>query len=226
METEELIDKCRNGNETAYRHLYNAYYHKIVGICVKIVGDSMVAEELAHDAFILAFSKIDQLKDPKRFGQWLSSISSNVALRYLNRNADKRTIPFSRLQEDEVSMRTETEDDYEQWERQPSIEVIMAAIDGLPEGYRNVFRLSVIQEMSHKEIAEILGIAAHSSSSQLTRAKKLLRQLLSNYWILLMLLVLQPLTYFLLRQKEVNIHRHIVGKNNEIVQSFHVFRYL
>lgn len=83
----------------------------------------------------------------------------------------------------------------------------MAAIDNLPDGYRTVFKMSVIQGMSHTEIAEILGIAAHSSSSQLTRAKKLLRKSLSSYWALLLALLMLPIIFLLFRQttKKENI---------------------
>ena len=76
---------------------------------------------------------------------------------------------------------------------------LMAAVDALPNGYGQVFRLAVIEEMSHKEIAEIMGIAAHSSSSQLTRAKKMLQKSLAHYWLLWLLPLLLPVTYFLLR---------------------------
>ena len=76
---------------------------------------------------------------------------------------------------------------------------LMAAVDALPNGYGQVFKLSVIEEMSHKEIAEIMGIAAHSSSSQLSRAKKMLQKTLAHYWLLWLLPLLLPIAYFLFK---------------------------
>lgn len=67
MDLKELITQCRNGNGIAITKLYNIYYPKTVRVCRKIVGNHMTAEELAHDAFILALSKIDQLNNPLRF---------------------------------------------------------------------------------------------------------------------------------------------------------------
>lgn len=67
MEMERVIGAARVGDQQAIAKLYNAYSHKVLGICYSIVGNRAVAEELAHDAFVLAFSKLDQLKTPNRF---------------------------------------------------------------------------------------------------------------------------------------------------------------
>ena len=91
-EIEELVNRGLNGNQHALSLLYNAYSHKMEKVCVKVVGDQMIAQELVHDAFILAFSKLNQLQNPRRFEQWLTSITSNVALRYINRNNTPQSI--------------------------------------------------------------------------------------------------------------------------------------
>lgn len=199
MEIEELINQGLQGNEKALNQLYSIYSHKMVGICVKIVGNHMIAEELAHDAFILAISKLDQLQNPKRFDSWLSCITSNVARRYLEQHRNTQTVPFSQISEDEIHQIEQSEN--APMPPLPPLETILSAIDSLPNGYSKVFRMSVIQEMSHAEIANILGIAAHSSSSQLARAKKMLRKMLANYWSLLLLLLISlPFIYLFVRQ--------------------------
>lgn len=204
MDLKELITQCRNGNGIAITKLYNIYYPKTVRVCRKIVGNHMTAEELAHDAFILALSKIDQLNNPLRFESWLSSISKNVALKYINRTKPIHTISLDEIPYNELD-KSLSQDSTEF--SIPPINSLMAAIDNLPDGYRTVFKMSVIQGMSHTEIAEILGIAAHSSSSQLTRAKKLLRKSLSSYWALLLALLMLPIIFLLFRQttKKENI---------------------
>ena len=78
-------------------------------------------------------------------------------------------------------------------------------IDRLPKGYGQVFRLSVFEGMSHKEIADILGIEPHSSSSQLARAKKMLRKMMLQYWAAILLLILMPLAFFLFRKGDTTV---------------------
>ena len=89
-------------------------------------------------------------------------------------------------------------------EEQQSIELglLLSAIESLPKGNQEVFKLSVLDGLSHKEIGELLGINPHSSSSQLFRAKKMLRTILINYWMLLLLPILIPVyVYFITRDK-------------------------
>ena len=77
------------------------------------------------------------------------------------------------------------------------LDEVMRMIDRLPEGYAKVFRLSVFEGLSHKEIAALLGIEPHSSSSQLTRAKKMLQKSLVRYWMLWLLPLLLPVAFYL-----------------------------
>lgn len=216
MDIEELINKGLKGDEKSLNQLYSIYSHKMVGICVKIVGNRMIAEELAHDAFILAISKLNQLQNPKRFDSWISCITSNVARRYLEQHHSNQTIPFSEISEEEIMQVEQPEE--APMRPLPPLETILSAIDSLPNGYSKVFRMSVIQDMSHAEIANILGIAAHSSSSQLARAKKMLRKILANYWSLLLLLFisLPAVILFVFHHQETTISTTLSTPKQEI----------
>lgn len=216
MDIEELINKGLKGDEKSLNQLYSIYSHKMVGICVKIVGNRMIAEELAHDAFILAISKLNQLQNPKRFDSWISCITSNVARRYLEQHRSNQTIPFSEISEEEIMQVEQAEE--APMRPLPPLETILSAIDSLPNGYSKVFRMSVIQDMSHAEIANILGIAAHSSSSQLARAKKMLRKILANYWSLLLLLFisLPAVILFVFHHQETTISTTLSTPKQEI----------
>ena len=193
MDIEELIERWRQGDETALGSLYGAYHRQMTGICQHIVGNQQVAEELAHDAFLLAFAKMNQLHNPNRFEAWLKSITTNVALRYVQRHHEPTMLSLSTLSEEELPHEPVPSDD----KPLPTMTQLMTAIEALPNGYGQVFKLAVIQEMTHKEIAEILGIAAHSSSSQLSRAKKMLQKSLAQYWLLWLLPLLLPLGIYL-----------------------------
>ena len=94
---------------------------------------------------------------------------------------------------------------------------VVRMIDRLPEGYGQVFRLSVFEGMTHKEIADMLGIEPHSSSSQLARAKKMLRKMMQQYWVAGLLLLLVPVTFFLLRKGDpaVKDEKPVVAKQKE-----------
>lgn len=208
MDIESDIKQALNGDRQAITRLYNAYSHKVLGICYNIVGNRVVAEELAHDAFVLAFSKLDNLRNPKRFDAWLSSIAFNVALRHKQRNHELDTIPVDDIPDDTWNE--------EEPKDMPSMDEIMAAVNALPNGYGKVFKMSVMQDMSHKEIGDILGIAAHSSSSQLARAKKMLQHSLAKYWTVVLLTLLSPFALWLLRTpKTENEEKPIISKQEK-----------
>ena len=191
-------------------------------ICQRIVGNQQVAEELAHDAFLLAFAKMDQLRNPQRFEAWLTSITTNVARRYMQRHHDPAMLSLSTLSEEVIGSAASLVEELPQEpipsdnKPLPTMAELMAAIDELPNGYGQVFKLAVIQEMSHKEIAEILGIAAHSSSSQLSRAKKMLQKSLAQYWLLWLMPLLLPLAIYLYKTgKTTDVPQPIVTKQEQ-----------
>ncbi len=208
MDMERVIGAALAGDQQAIAKLYNAYSHKVLGICYNVVGNRAVAEELSHDAFVLAFSKLDHLRNPERFDAWLSSIAANVALRYKQRHHTLVTVPVDDMP-DESRIEDEPSD-------MPTMAEIMAAVNALPNGYGKVFKMAVMQDMSHKEIGEILGIAAHSSSSQLARAKKMLQHSLAKYWAIILLALLTPLALLLLRQpKTIDEQQPKTAETNE-----------
>ena len=214
MDIEKLIEQGKQGDEAALGSLYRAYHRRMTEICQRIVGNQCVAEELAHDAFLLAFAKMDSLRNPQRFESWLSSITTNVALRYKERHHEPTMLSLSSLTEKELT--TETSPTTEK--PLPTMAEMMKAVDALPNGYGQVFKLSVIQGLSHKEIAEIMGIAAHSSSSQLVRAKKMLQKSLAHYWLLWILPLLLPVTYFILKtDKQPEENKATATKQENIV---------
>jgi RNA polymerase sigma-70 factor (ECF subfamily) len=207
MDMERVIGAALAGDQQAIAKLYNAYSHKVLGICYNVVGNRAVAEELSHDAFVLAFSKLDHLRNPERFDAWLSSIAANVALRYKQRHHTLVTVPVDDMP-DESRIEDEPSD-------MPTMAEIMAAVNALPNGYGKVFKMAVMQDMSHKEIGEILGIAAHSSSSQLARAKKMLQHSLAKYWAIILLALLTPLALLLLRQPKRIVEQPKTAETNE-----------
>lgn len=213
-----LVEKAKQGDADAFSTLYQMYYPKMKGICINILReDKAVVDDLVQDAFILALVSLKDLKNTHRFSQWLTSITTNLVLKYQEKGKRYDFISLSEI-EDEFSSVLEDDNTYRQ---SISYEEIMSAIDSLPEGYKKIFNMSVLDGLSHQEISELLDIAPHSSSSQLSRAKAMLRNILSPramLIIVLALIVIPVYRYFTAKKKlvsenDVNIVR--TRKSNE-----------
>ena len=202
MEIVRLIERCRQGDAEALRELYEAYVHRMRGVCRRYINDKQTVEDVVHDAFVIIFTSFDRLRDPRRAESWMMAIVRNVASKCRD-HLD--ALPIIPLEETDGADLLAAEDDgvWQQSEEKdvkgvPLSEVI-GLIDKLPEGYGQVFRLSVFEGMTHKEIAALLDIEPHSSSSQLSRAKKMLRKMMQQYWALLLLLLV-PFTFYLFKK--------------------------
>ena len=199
-----LVEKAKQGDADAFSALYQMYYPKMKGICINILGeDKAVVDDLVQDAFILAFVSLKDLKNTHRFSQWLTSITTNLVLKYQEKGKRYDFISLSDI-EDEFSSVLE---DGNTSKQSIPYEEIMSAIDSLPKGYKKIFKKSVLEGLSHQEISKLLDIAPHSSSSQLARAKALLRKILSSRAMLLIalaLIVIPIYRYFTAKKKLVS----------------------
>lgn len=213
-----LVEKAKQGDADAFSTLYQMYYPKMKGICINILReDKAVVDDLVQDAFILALVSLKDLKNTHRFSQRLTSITTNLVLKYQEKGKRYDFISLSEI-EDEFSSVLEDDNTSRQ---SISYEEIMSAIDSLPEGYKKIFNMSVLDGLSHQEISELLDIAPHSSSSQLSRAKAMLRNILSPRTMLIIvlaLIVIPVYRYFTAKKKlvsenDVNIVR--TRKSNE-----------
>ena len=191
MEVTRLIERCRQGDADALGELYKAYAQRMKGVCRRYVSDEQAVEDVLHDAFVIIFTSFDRLRDNRKAESWMMSITRNVASKYKDHLKSLSFVPLEEAESlvdpiEEITVKG------------VPLEEVLKLIDKLPEGYGKVFRLSVFESMSHKEIADMLGIEPHSSSSQLARAKKILRKMMQQYWAAVLLLLLMPLTFFLL----------------------------
>lgn len=192
------IDACKNGDKQALGELYTTYADRLLAVCRHYMKDEHVAEDALHDAFIIIFTALPYLKDEAKLEGWMTTIVKNLCLKYLQ-NADKDIVSLSQAA-------IEKQEDNDEESQEIELDTLLSAIEKLPNGSREVFKLSVLEGLSHKEIGQLLGINPHSSSSQLARAKKLLRTLLSAYWKLFLLPVLIPLyVYFVTRERNGGI---------------------
>ena len=190
MEITRLIERCRQGDADALGELYKAYAQRMRGVCRRYVSDEQAVDDVLHDAFVIIFTSFDRLRDARKAEAWMMAITRNVASKYKDHLEALPTVSLEAAAN--VSIPSE-----EATVRGIPLDEVMRMIDRLPEGYAKVFRLSVFEGMSHKEIAALLGIEPHSSSSQLTRAKKMLQKSLARYWMLWLLPLLLPVALYL-----------------------------
>ena len=132
----------------------------------------MDAEDVLQDSFVSAFKSLHSYKGTAAFGSWLKRIVVNNAINLVN----KRRLVFEEMNENHEEIQEHLED------REPAYEIngVKQGIEKLPEGYRTVLNLYLIEGYDHKEIAEILKISESTSKSQLNRSKKKLKDILKE----------------------------------------------
>ena len=206
MEITRLIERCRQGDADALGELYKAYAQRMKGVCRRYVSDEQAVEDVLHDAFVIIFTSFDRLRDNRKAESWMMSITRNVASKYKDH---LKSLSFVPLEEAESLVAPNEETTV----KGVPLEEVLKLIDKLPEGYGKVFRLSVFEGLSHKEIADILDIEPHSSSSQLARAKKMLRKMMQQYWVAGLLLLLVSVTFFLFRKGDSAVKEEDGGEH-------------
>lgn len=179
-----------------YSNIYERYSQRLLGICLGYVHDIDVAKDILHDAFIIIFSQIGTLREPEKIEQWMCAIARNLSLKHIEKEKRFSGTDVSELKE------LHQEDAAVTGIEAIPFEDLIKAIDELPTQYGKVFRLSVLEGLSHQEIGEMLGIAPHSSSSNLARAKQLLRKIINQHWGILITFLMLLFAIFHFTGKE------------------------
>ncbi len=171
----ELIEKCKVNNREAQFEIYKIYYKSMYNTSLRIVNDPLQAEDLMQESFLSAFSKIDTFKGNVSFGAWLKRIVINKSIDYLRR----KKIEFNVLNDNHLDIKDEEPpDDFKSSDNM--IKKIKEAMKMLPDGYRVVLSLYMIEGYDHREVGEILNINESTSRSQLTRARRRLLDILKQ----------------------------------------------
>jgi RNA polymerase sigma factor (sigma-70 family) len=170
---EDLIARCKSGDREAHYKLYKLYSRAMFNVSFRITGSEEDAEDALQEAFISAFRSLESYRGDAAFGAWLKRIVINKAI-----NAVKKK-KHELIPEDEnwdVAEPTELTE----YKEELTVDRVKAAIAKLPDGYRTVLTLYLLEGYDHQEIAEIMGISESTSKSQLNRAKGKLRELLKG----------------------------------------------
>ncbi len=174
---EQLILRCKRGDRKAQYEIYKLYAKAMYNVCLRITGDTLEAEDVLQEAFLIAFEKIETYRNEAAFGAWLKKIVVHAALNQVR----KRRFQFSDIDGNEDYKDESSYEVIAAEEISYQAEQIRKAIAQLPDGFRIVFSLYLLEGYDHQEIAEILGISVSTSKSQYNRAKKKLQEILKKY---------------------------------------------
>lgn len=165
-----LINRVLEGDKLAFKALYNQYYRNHFLTCIRYVSNREDAKDVLQEAYIQIYKSLPTYDAGKSaYKTWSTSIVINRCLMFLRKH--KRGVKFENVMamENAVSVSPQVYDTL-------SLEELTKVIALLPDGYRTIFNLYVIDGYTHNEIAELLKISANTSKSQLFKAKKALRQ--------------------------------------------------
>lgn len=172
----ELIELCRRGDRKAQFEIYRLYQAAMYNTALRIVGDPDDAEDVMQEAFLKAFEKIRTYRGKVSFGAWLKKIVINKSLDFLRLRKDQ--LSLEEVGEIEMAEEESFNPPEAEAEVAPRIEEIREAIRKLPEGYRIVVSLILLEGYDHEEVSEILQISNATSRTQYHRAKKKLQELI------------------------------------------------
>ncbi len=183
----ELVARSRAGDTEAFGQLVRQFDRQIFRTANHITQNREDAEDITQDAFLKAYEKLDQFQGNSKFSTWLVRIAVNESLMRLRKRKTSRTVS---MDED-----VQTEDgsiprDFAEWRPNPEQyyaqdelgEILRKTIQGLPPGFRTVFTLRDVENLSTEETAEALGLSVPAVKSRLLRARLQLRERLSRYF--------------------------------------------
>lgn len=167
------IEQAKKGKERARFALYEQYSKAMFNVCMRMCRSREDAEDVLQESFTAAFKNLHSYAHEAAFGAWLKRIVINRCIDHINKKKEDwllKTDDFEELPEEKI--------DFSGIELK--VQLVNNAIMTLPDGYRVIANLYLLEGFDHQEIADILGISISTSKSQLMRAKKRIRELLST----------------------------------------------
>ena len=163
------------GDVRAQYQLYTLYSKAMYNICYRMTNQKEEAEDMLQESFSYAFSKLGSFRFESSFGAWLKRIVVNTCINHLKKK--RVDLVYTEHQSDPP----QADESVDYGEIRFQVKRVMKALEKLPEGYRIVFSLYLLEGYDHKEIAEILGVTESTSKSQFLRAKQKIKLMLMSY---------------------------------------------
>lgn len=167
----QIIKKAAAGNQEAQKHIYDKYASKMLSVCRQYIKDLQFAEDVMIIGFLKVFTHLGSFGFNGSFEGWIRKIMIRESISYVRK---QQFVVY----DDELYEQNTTE--YNSISSKLDVEHIQLLIDALPEGYKMVFVLFVVEGYKHHEIAELLQISENTSKSQLFKARKMLQEKLKK----------------------------------------------
>ena len=164
-----FIKECLNNDAKAQEKLYRLFAPKMYGICLRFAKNRMEAEDILQDGFIKIFTNLKYFRNEGSFEGWIRRTIINTAINHYKKNLRD----LNKIAIEHINITDKTDDDIIS---KLSVDELLELINELPDGYRIVFNLNVIEGYTHKEIGKMLNISENTSKSQLSRAKHNLKK--------------------------------------------------
>ena len=171
---QDVIARCKAGDRQAYYTLYKLYSKSMFNVCYRMVRNEAEAEDVLQESFINAFKNLDNYRGDSAFGAWLKRIVVNKSITHIGKKKMER-FP------DDAKFDIAAEEEVDEFAHFPlTVDRVKQAIFKLPDGYRTVLSLYLLEGYDHEEIGQVLGISESTSKSQFSRSKKKLLEILKQ----------------------------------------------
>lgn len=173
MNEKEIIEKCLKNDRAAQKLLYNSFAPKMYAVCMRYASKRVSADDILQEAFIKVFKYLTSFQFSGSFEGWIRRIVVRTALDHIKKYAEPFE-DFTNLEAEETMVAVNDA------LTSLSTQELFSVIQSLPDGKKMIFNLYVFEGYSHKEIAELLGISVMTSKGQLSKAKKMLQERITN----------------------------------------------
>ena len=178
----DLVRQTLAGRAQAYEELVRRWAGRITALCHAKVGRADAAEDMAQETLLRGYRSLCSLGEPEKFGNWLCGIAVRTCLDWL-KSKQRTQIPFSALGPNynpESFVPSRPEMDGVALDREEELQQLMAAVEALPEDYREVILLYYYEDVTYRDLAQTLGVSPATINARLTKARAMLRERLSG----------------------------------------------
>lgn len=178
LKDNELIRLCKAQDSAAQKALYDRYSPMAYGVCLRYLSNQFDAADCLQKSFLKVYTYLDQVKSEKSLPGWIKTLTIRTCLDHIRSTSKLKFDPI----ENQTEINEAYVDNYELKDHQIGFADLLKLVDLMPEGYRTVFNMAILDEMSHEEIAKECGISVGTSRSQLHKARKRLQSLITNHY--------------------------------------------
>ena len=171
----DLVQECKQGSKKACYELYKLYSKAMLNVAFRIVGNIAEAEDVLQEAFLDAFNRMKDFRQETTFGLWLKQIVVHRSINMLR----KRKMDFVDMDGEQLDNIADEEEDNDE-DTIYKVAIVKEAMKELPEGYRVVLSLYLLEGYDHEEIGQVLNISENTSRTQFLRAKRKLAGILKE----------------------------------------------